>query len=379
MKSELTSAEKLRYARHISISEIGVEGQVRLKNASVLLIGTGGLGSPAAMYLAAAGIGKLGLVDPDVVEVSNLQRQILHGESWLGKSKLASAGERLRELNPALELDLHPVCFSPDNAVELVESYDVILDGSDNFPTRFLANDCAFFARKPLIYGAIQRFAGQFSVFAPHVAGPCYRCILPEVPAAGAVPSCNEAGVLGALPGIIGTLQAMETLKWILKIGDSPLGRLVAYDALHSSFRTLTISRDPTCRLCGERPEIHSVKNRETTAAAICRMSEGSANSINIAELKVVLKNGFAGLLLDVREPGEYALGAIPQAQLVPLRQFAQSIGDFPVTQEIYVYCKSGKRSAHAIEMLKNRGILHAKNIIGGMDAWIAAQSEEIF
>ena len=270
MPDGLSPAELLRYSRHLLIPAVGEAGQLRLKNASVLLVGTGALGSPAALYLAAAGVGRLGLVDADVVDASNLQRQILHGESWIGKPKLDSAAARLREVNPHVSVELHPVRFTPENAMEIAGSYDILVDGSDNFPTRFLTNDTAFLLGKPLVYGAIHRFEGQTGVFAPHLGGPCYRCLLPHMPAPGSVPSCQEAGVLGVLPGIIGSLQAMETLKLILGIGTVPLGKLTCYDALNSAFRTLRLNRDPQCRLCGDPPEILSVSNPETTASATC-------------------------------------------------------------------------------------------------------------
>ncbi len=290
MSGTLSAAERLRYSRHLLIPAVGEGGQLRLKNASVLLIGTGALGSPAALYLAAAGVGRLGLVDADVVDVSNLQRQILHGESWIGKPKLASAAARLREVNPHVEVELHPVRFTPDNALEIARAYEILVDGSDNFPTRFLANDTAFFLNKALVYGAIHRFEGQTGVFAPHLGGPCYRCLLPQMPAPGSVPSCQEAGVFGVLPGIIGSIQAMETLKLILGIGTVPLGKLTVYEALQSTFRSLKLNRDPQCRLCGDHPEIHGIANAETTASATCDFSQETMDSITTTELRTLLK-----------------------------------------------------------------------------------------
>src|SRR6478752_439754 len=298
MSTGLSSAELLRYSRHLLIPAVGEAGQLRLKNASALLIGTGALGSPAALYLAAAGVGRLGLVDADVVDASNLQRQILHGESWIGKPKLESAAARLREVNPHVQVELHPVRFTPENAVEIAKSYDILVDGSDNFPTRFLTNDTAFFLKKPLVYGAIHRFEGQTGVFAPHLGGPCYRCLLPNMPPAGSVPSCQEAGVLGVLPGIIGSLQAMEALKLILGIGSVPLGKLTCYDALGSSFRSLKLNRDPQCRLCGDQPDIHDVTNAETTASTTCDFTSTSMETITTSELRAVLSENFEGLLI---------------------------------------------------------------------------------
>jgi len=372
MPEKLSPAELLRYSRHLLIPSIGEEGQLRLKNASVLLVGCGALGSPNAMYLAAAGVGRIGLIDADVVDASNLQRQILHGESWVGKPKLESAAARLREVNPHVTLELHPVRLTPDNAMDIAAGYDVLVDGSDNFPTRFLTNDTAFFLRKPLVYGAIHRFEGQTGVFAPHLGGPCYRCMLPHLPAPGSVPSCAEAGVLGVLPGIIGSIQAMETLKLILGIGAMPLGKLTAYDALHSQFRTLTLHRDPQCRLCGEHPEISSVRNPETLTQATCTPTENSMQTITTAELRTLLAGDFQGLLIDVREPHEHAIARIEGARLIPLGTLMEHIDSLPADRDILVHCKMGMRSARAVEMLMARGFTRAKNVLGGIDAWLA-------
>ncbi len=374
MPESLTSAELLRYSRHLLIPSIGEEGQLRLKNASVLLVGCGALGSPAALYLAAAGVGRLGLVDADVVDASNLQRQILHGESWVGKPKLESAAARLREVNPHVVIEPHATRFTPDNAMEIAGAYDVIVDGSDNFPTRFLTNDTAYFLRKPLVYGAIHRFEGQTGVFAPHLGGPCYRCMLPHLPAAGSVPSCAEAGVLGVLPGIIGSIQAMETLKLILGIGDAPLEKLTAYDALHSRFRTLTLHRDPHCRLCGDTPEIHSVSNPQTLAQDTCTTSASTMQTITTIELRNLLAGDFQGLLIDVREPHEHAMANIEGARLIPLGSLMQHIDSLPTDKEILVHCKMGMRSARACEMLMARGFTRVKNVAGGIDAWLAEE-----
>ncbi|MEO8615890.1 MAG: molybdopterin-synthase adenylyltransferase MoeB [Luteolibacter sp.] len=372
MADRLSSAELLRYSRHLIIPDVGMDGQLRLKNASVLLVGTGALGSPSALYLAAAGVGRIGLVDADVVDASNLQRQILHGESWIGKPKLESAAARLREVNPHVIVELHPVRFTPENAMEIAASYDVIVDGSDNFPTRFLTNDTAFFQKKPLIYGAIHRFEGQAGVFAPHLGGPCYRCLLPNMPPAGSVPSCQEAGVLGVLPGIIGSLQAMETLKLILGIGQVPLGKLTVYDALNSSFRSLTLRRDPTCRLCGDAPEISSVSNPETTASTHCETNTDFMDSITTSELREILAGDFKGLLIDVREPGEYAVAHIEGSRLIPLKSLPDQLASLPIDREILVHCKAGGRSAKAVQFLLDNGFTHVKNVSGGIDAWLA-------
>jgi len=363
----LTPEEKVRYSRHILIPEVGEAGQLRLKNASVLLIGTGGLGSPAALYLAAAGVGRLGLVDPDTVDLSNLQRQLLHSDATIGKSKLESAAARLRETNPHITLNLHPVRFNPENAISIAENYDIILDGSDNFPTRFLANDTAFFLQKPLIYGAIHRFDGQMTVFAPHLGGPCYRCLLPEIPAPGVVPSCNEAGVLGVLPGIIGSLQAMEAIKLILGIGEPPLGKILIYDALSTSFRSLKLPHDPACRLCGQNPTITSVNNPETSAQTTC----STMQTITAAELKARLDSGdLNALLIDVREKDEWQIAHIPQAKLVPLQTIPAYAPNLPKDTEIIIHCKAGMRSAKACEYLASLGFENVTNVEGGMDAF---------
>ena len=373
MESSLTPEERLRYSRHLLIPDIGEEGQLRLKNARLLLIGSGALGSPAAMYLAAAGVGTLGLVDPDVVDASNLQRQILHGESWVGKPKLESAAARLREINPFVRVDVHPVRFTPDNAEQFAAGYDAIVDGSDNFPTRFLTNDLGFLTRKPVFYGAIHRFEGQTAVFAPHLGGPCYRCLLPQAPPPGSVPSCAEAGVLGVLPGIIGSLQAMEAIKWILGAGEIPLGKLTVYDALASSFRTLRLHRDPACRLCGDTPDVTTVRNAETTAEMSC--TPGDMESISTSELRALLGGGFDGVLIDVREAHEHAMASIEGAHLIPLGALEREITRLPKDRDIYVHCKSGGRSARAVRLLLDHGFTRAKNVRGGIDAWLAEQT----
>jgi adenylyltransferase/sulfurtransferase len=374
MSQTLSPAEQLRYSRHLLIPSIGEEGQLRLKNSSVLLVGCGALGSPAAMYLAAAGVGRLGLVDADTVDASNLQRQIIHGESWVGKPKLESAAARLREVNPHVKTELHATRFTPDNALRISSGYDLLVDGSDNFPTRFLTNDTAFFLRKPLVYGAIHRFEGQTGVFAPHLGGPCYRCMLPHLPAPGSVPSCAEAGVLGVLPGIIGSIQAMEALKLLLGIGIPPLGKLTAYDALGGRFRTLTLHRDPHCRLCGEKPEIISVSNTETLAQTTCKLSDSPMQTITTTELRALLAGDFQGLLIDVREPHEHAMARIEGARLIPLGTLMEQIDSLPQDRDIYVHCKMGMRSARACEMLMARGFTRVANVTGGIDAWLAEE-----
>jgi len=374
MTGPLSPAELVRYSRHLLIPAVGEAGQLRLKNASVLLIGTGALGSPAALYLAAAGVGRLGLVDGDEVELSNLHRQILHGESWIGKPKLESAAARLREVNPHVRTESHPVRFTPANALEIADRYDVIVDGSDNYPTRFLSNDTGFFLRKPVVYGAIHRFEGQAGVFAPHLGGPCYRCLLPRMPAPGSVPSCHEAGVLGVLPGIIGSLQAMETLKLILGIGTVPLGRLTVYQALDSAFRCLKVARDPQCQLCGDSPQIHSVANPETIASAFCKSDLTPMQAITTAELRVLLQNDFTGLLIDVREPDEHAVARIEGARLIPLQTLPDVMDRLPQDRNIYVHCRTGMRSARAVQLLQKHGFSRATNVTGGIESWLAEE-----
>lgn len=367
----LTPEELQRYSRHLLIPEVGREGQEKLKAASVLLVGTGALGSPAAMYLAAAGVGRLGLVDDDKVEASNLQRQLLHGESSVGQSKLKSAAVRLKEINSHVKLELHETRFTPDNATDILKDYDLIVDGSDNFPTRFLTNDAGFFLKKPVVYGAVHRFEGQTTVFAPHLGGPCYRCLLPNAPEPGSVPSCAEAGVLGVLPGIIGSMQAMEAIKLILGIGEVALGKLTIYDGLGSSVRQVTLHADPQCRLCGQAPEIHGVDNPETRASVSCTTPSESMNTITVQELKAKLAAGLDGLLIDVRQPEEYDLAHIEGSQLIPLAELAQRFESLPREQIIYVHCKVGGRSARAVDFLTRKGFSKAVNVEGGMDAWL--------
>lgn len=372
MLPELTNSEKARYARHLSVPGVGVDGQRRLKASSALIIGTGGLGAPAALYLAAAGVGRLGLVDDDLVERSNLQRQIIHSESAVGKPKLESAAARLRDLNPEIEIITHPTRLRPDNAAAIAADYDVIIDGSDNFPTRFLTNDLAFFQRKPCVYGAIFQFDGQVSVFAPHRGGACYRCMLPSTPPPGAAPSCAEAGVLGVLPGVIGSLQAMEAIKWLLDLGELPLGKLICYDALRSSFRHITIQPDPQCALCGKNPSIHQLENPQTMTDSTCSSPDSPLPAISVDELAARLKNDPETTLIDVREPEEYEAASIAGSQLIPLAELPDRLDELPRDRDILVHCKSGGRSARAVAFLHEHGLTRAINISGGIDAWLA-------
>ncbi len=369
--SVLSAEEKARYDRHLIIPEIGEAGQEKLKRSSVLLIGAGGLGSPAALYLAAAGVGRLGIVDPDNVELSNLQRQIIHKDETIGKSKLDSAALTLRAVNPYVELELHPFFLNPDNAEDLFSQYDVILDGSDNFPTRFLSNDCAFFLKKPLVYGAINRFEGQLAVFAPHLGGPCYRCLVPNLPGPGAVPNCAEAGVLGVLPGIIGSLQAMEALKIILQIGEIPLGKLFVYNALTPAFRSLSLPHDASCSLCGKNPRVDSVHNPETLSNPSCSSALLSMQTITAQQLKEKLDAGtLDALLIDVREKDEWEKVHIPQAKLIPLQTLPSFAPNLRKDEQIVIHCKAGMRSANACEYLSSIGFTNVVNVEGGMDAF---------
>ncbi len=369
----LSTEEKARYARHFSLSQVGLEGQEKLKASSVLCIGAGGLGSPAILYLAAAGVGKIGIVDADAVEVSNLQRQILHGQANLGQSKLDSAELRIRDTNPHVEVVKYPENFTSQNALEIAKDYDVIIDGTDNFPTRYLSNDVSVMLKKPNVYASIFRFEGQLSVFAPHLGGPCYRCMLPQPPDPGTVPSCAEAGVLGVLPGIIGSLQAMEAIKLILGTGEPPLGKLLHYDALQTQFREFKLKRDPECALCGEHPTITKLIDYEN----FCGMNTPPPNNpaeISVTELQQKLSNNFEGIFLDVRETWEYDVANIPGARLVPLATFPSIIPELKaqgLDQEIIIHCKSGVRSDRACEFLRGEGFTHAINVAGGIDAWL--------
>ena len=367
--SAFSNEERARYSRHLIMPEVTLAGQQRLKASRVLCVGAGGLGSPAALYLAAAGVGTLGLVDADDVELSNLQRQLLHGTSDVGRSKLESARARISEVNPHVGLELHHARFTAANAQELVAAYDLVVDGSDNFPTRYLSNDVCVFAAKPNIYGSVFRFDGQTTVFAPHLGGPCYRCLFPEPPPAGTVPSCAEAGVLGVLPGVIGMLQAIEALKLIIGLGDSLTGRLLHFDALKMKFREFKLRRDTECTVCGENPTITSPIDYEMFCGA--GVSPGDdAPEISVEELKRLRDAGESLLLLDVREPQEYEIARLDEAMLIPLGQLSERLGELRADAKIVVYCHSGVRSAHAVQLLQRANFQSASNLAGGIDAW---------
>ncbi len=377
----LNHDEVKRYSRHLIMPEVGMEGQRRLKAGSVLCIGAGGLGSPAALYLAAAGIGRLGLVDFDVVDFSNLQRQVLHGTSDVGRSKLESARARLTALNPEIQIETHEATLTSRNALDLFAGYDVILDGTDNFPTRYLVNDACVLLGKPNTYGSIFRFEGQASVFAAR-NGPCYRCLYPEPPPPGLVPSCAEGGVLGVLPGVIGTIQATEAIKLIVGIGEPLVGRLVVYDALRMKFRELKLRKDPDCPVCGTRPTVTALIDYEqfcgvggathadpvaTTPAA----AEPNGLEITPLELKARLDRGDDLVLLDVREPHETQICSLDGFTLVPLGDVPRRLEELDRQRDLVVYCRSGARSLRAVMFLRRQGFDRAVNLTGGILRWI--------
>jgi len=364
-QKQLSNEERVRYSRHLTMPEVGIDGQRRLKAARVLCIGAGGLGSPAALYLAAAGVGTIGIVDFDDVDLSNLQRQILHGTKDIGRSKLESARDRLRDANPNIEVELHECRFSSENAPELVARYDLVVDGSDNFPTRYLSNDVCVFARRPNIYGSIFRFDGQSTVFAPHLGGPCYRCLFPEPPAPGTIPNCAEAGVLGVLPGIIGMVQAIEAIKLILGVGEPLIGRLLHFEALKMKFRELKLRRDPQCPVCGDAPTITAPIDYEQ----FCGIA-ADVPAISVHDLKRKRDAREAIQLIDVREPFEFEIARIDGAKLIPLGQLANRLHELKQNGQTVVHCHTGMRSAQAVQMLRQTGFTNVYNLEGGIDAW---------
>jgi len=373
MLPELSHEEIHRYSRHLLIPDVGLEGQRKLKAASVLVIGTGGLGSPVALYLAAAGVGRIGLVDYDQVDLSNLQRQIIHGESRLGDLKIESARDRLLDLNSEIQVDIYNEYITSDNAFEIAEPYDLIIDGTDNFPTRYLVNDLCVLTGKPNVYGSIFRFDGQASVFFAE-QGPCYRCLFPEPPPPGLVPSCAEGGVLGVLPGVIGSIQATEALKLILGIGEPLIGKLLLYDALDMSFQTVKLKKNLECKVCGENPEITELIDYED----FCGMpahdhdagSAGEDWDITAEDLAARLNEGVDLRLIDVREPHEQEISNLDGSELIPLGQFASRLSELDSAQEIVLYCKSGTRSTRALEILVSAGFKKVKNLKHGINAW---------
>lgn len=371
----LSNEEIRRYSRHLLLPEVGVEGQRKLKDARVLCVGAGGLGSPVSMYLAAAGVGTLGLVDFDLVDVTNLQRQILYSSADAGQSKLIAARARLSAMNPAIRVEIHPFMLTSENALDLLRGYDVVVDGSDNFPARYLINDACVILGKPDVSGSVLRFEGQVSVYATP-EGPCYRCLHPEPPPPGLVPSCGEAGVLGVLPGIIGTIQAAETIKLIAGIGEILAGRLVILDALKMRFREVRIAKDPDCPACGTNPTIRQLIDYEqfcgTAPIVLAPELELSAE-----KLRARLDRGEALTLLDVREPQESDLNSIPGSLVIPLGELPARLATLDRSRDIVVYCKAGIRSAPAVQMLQAAGFERVAHLKGGILSWIDAVDPE--
>ena len=369
----LSNEEILRYSRHLIMPEVGMEGQEKLKAAKVICIGTGGLGAPLAMYLAAAGVGRMGLVDFDTVDVTNLQRQIIHGTSDIGRKKLDSAVDTLKEINPHIQLDRFEVALTSENALDILKDYDVVIDGTDNFPTRYLVNDACVLLGKVNVYGSIFRFEGQATVFG-YPGGPCYRCLYPEPPPPGLVPSCAEGGVLGILPGIIGVIQATEAVKLIIGKGEPLVGRLMLYDALAMKFRELKLRRNPECPLCGDHPTIHKLIDYQQFCGIPAHPPAPepgvSETEIEAPALKVRMDRGDSFVLVDVREPHEFQIGRIPSSRLIPLGELAKRVNELSVADDIVVHCKSGVRSAKAMDFLKQSGFKRVKNLKGGILAW---------
>jgi sulfur-carrier protein adenylyltransferase/sulfurtransferase len=374
---DLSKEEIARYSRHLIMPEVGMEGQRKLKAASILLIGTGGLGSPLGLYLAAAGVGRLGLVDFDVVDHSNLQRQIIHGTKDVGRPKIQSAKDRLNDINPYVQIDTHELALQADNALGIVKDYDVIIDGTDNFQTRYLANDASVLLGKPNVYGSIFRFDGQASVFHPAAGGPCYRCLYPEPPPPGLVPSCAEGGVLGILPGIIGVIQATEAVKLIIGQGEPLIGRLLLFDALKMKFKELKLRKNPDCPLCGENATIKELIDYDqfcgiTPPVAEVKTEAESDWEITPTQLKSRLDRGDKLTIIDVREPHEWQIGNLENygSRLIPLGEFPSRVGELNPDEEIILQCKLGGRSAKAYNVLKDAGFKNILNLKGGLMAW---------
>ncbi len=371
MLPSLSNEEIRRYSRHLILPEFGTGGQRKLKQGSALLIGTGGLGSPLALYLAAAGVGHIGLVDFDIVDESNLQRQIIHSTSTLGIRKTESAKMRLRDLNPHIDIATYDVQITSENAFDLIRPYDVVVDGTDNFPTRYLTNDACVMLGKPNVYGSIFRFEGQATVFSPKHGGPCYRCLYPEPPPPGLVPSCAEGGVLGVLPGVIGTIQATEAIKLLSGIGEPLIGRLLLYDALAMRFRELKLRRNPDCPVCGDHPTVTELIDYQQ----FCGISPEEAHrdatiEITPAEVADWLHSDNPPFLLDVREPNEWEICHIPGAVRISVNELAERMNELDSAVEMVVYCRSGVRSARAVELLRQAGFRKVKNMAGGILRW---------
>jgi molybdopterin/thiamine biosynthesis adenylyltransferase/rhodanese-related sulfurtransferase len=370
---QLNNDEIRRYSRHLILPEVGLAGQKKICSTSVVCIGAGGLGSPIAMYLAAAGIGKIGLVDFDTVDFSNLQRQIIHGTDDVGRPKCQSAKETIHRINPNVEVVLHNAAINSDNALGLLAPYDIVVDGTDNFPTRYLTNDACVLLKKPNVYGSIFRFEGQASVFAPHLNGPCYRCLYPEPPPPGMVPSCAEGGVLGVLPGIIGCIQAAEILKLALGKGSSLVGRLLLFNALEMKFRELRLRRDPQCPLCGEDPTITKLIDYQQFCGIVPESAAAMSNpdEVTVQEMKRALDDPKLGVkVIDVREPDEYEIARVNSVPLYPLSVLPQRFTELDPNQRIYIHCKSGIRSMKALHFLREQGFKYLKSVKGGISAW---------
>ncbi len=379
--AELTNDEVRRYSRHLIIPDVGMDGQKRLKNAKVLVIGAGGLGSPALLYLAAAGVGTIGIAEFDEVDESNLQRQVIHGQSDVGKSKALSAKESILEVNPLVDVVLHEERLDNDNVKQVFEGYDLIVDGTDNFATRYMVNDAAYFLGIPYVWGSIYRFDGQASVFAPTLAedAPCYRCLYPEPPPPGMVPSCAEGGVLGVLCASIGSIQVNEAIKLLTGIGDPAVGKLVIYDALELEWRKLKVRKDPNCALCGDNPTVTDLIDYDAFCGAISEQAADAAvdATISVAQLEQWLKERENGerdfVLVDVREPNEYEINKIPGSVLIPKGEFlnGNALGQLPADKQVVLHCKSGVRSAEALAVVKGAGYGDAVHVGGGVVAWV--------
>ena len=369
----LSKDEILRYSRHLIVPEVGMEGQLKLKAAKVLLVGTGGLGAPLGLYLAAAGIGRIGLVDFDVVDFTNLQRQVIHFTKDVGRPKIDSAAEKMQALNPNVEIVKHEVALSSENALGIIKDYDYVVDGTDNFPTRYLVNDACVLLGKPNVYGSIFRFEGQASIFA-YAGGPCYRCLYPEPPPPGLVPSCAEGGVLGILPGTIGLIQATETVKLILGIGEPLVGRLLLYDALGMRFRELKLRKNPECPICGDHRTITGLIDYHQFCGVpqqpAKQESQLTESEIEVTEVKEKLDRGDKFVLIDVREPHEHQICNIAAAKLIPLGEIGKRLGELDPEADIVIHCKSGMRSARACGILRAAGFKHVRNMKGGILAW---------
>ena len=370
---QLNNDEIRRYSRHLILPEVGLAGQKKICSTTVLCIGAGGLGSPIAMYLAAAGIGKIGIVDFDTVDFSNLQRQIIHGTDDVGRPKAVSAKETINSINPNVEVVIHNTRISAENALDLISGYDIVVDGTDNFPTRYLTNDACVLLKKPNVYGSIFRFEGQASVFAPHLGGPCYRCLYPEPPPPGMVPSCAEGGVLGVLPGIVGTIQATEILKLALGKGSSLIGRLLLFNALDMKFREVKLRRDPQCPLCGDNPTITKLIDYEMFCGIQPEPLEPTKHpdEVTVQEMKKALDDPKLGIrVIDVREQDEHEIAHIKGVPLLPLSQLAQRFPELDPNTHLYIHCKSGVRSLKALRFLREQGFKYVKSVKGGISAW---------